>query len=88
MLLLALAGYYAAWHGDALEADRHALTSAVQLRIALWLGIAFVLDLLMRARRRRHTVGVPGEADLDGEEHHGASSRRAERDRVAVDPGR
>lgn len=85
VLLLAFAGFYAAWHGDALEADRHALTSAVQLRLALWIGAAFFLDLLM-TRRDASPVGVPREAQLHGEEHHGHPADEAERDRVAVDP--
>ena len=36
--VLAVVGYYAAWHGDALEVYRHALSAAVQLRIALWIA--------------------------------------------------
>jgi len=85
VLVLAVAGFYAAWHGDALEADRHALTSAVQLRLALWIGVAFVLDLLL-ARSGASAVGVPREAELDREEHQGHPSDEAERDRVAADP--
>ena len=42
----AVIGYYAAWHGDALEVYRHALSAAVQLRIALWIATALVIDAI------------------------------------------
>ena len=67
----AIVGYYAAWHGDALEVYRHALSAAVQLRIALWVVTALVVDALM-TRRADSDVRVPEDADLDQEEHEGA----------------
>ncbi len=48
---IAIIGYYATWHGDVLEIDRHALTVAVQLRVALWAATAVVIDAILRYRR-------------------------------------
>jgi hypothetical protein len=42
--VIAIAGYYAAFHGDALEVPRHALTSAVALRIVAWTAVALAID--------------------------------------------
>jgi hypothetical protein len=42
--VVAVAGYYAAFHGDALEVPRHALTSAVALRIVAWTALALAID--------------------------------------------
>ena len=87
-LLLSIVGFYASWHGDALEADRHALTAAIQLRIALWIGTVLVVDaLIARTRAGRSGVRVPGEADLDREEHGRAPSDDEGRDRDPVPSG-
>jgi hypothetical protein len=67
---LAVAGYYAAWHGDALEVYRHSLSAAVQLRIACWIVTALVVDAI--AASRSSDVGVPEDADLDREQHERA----------------
>jgi hypothetical protein len=78
-LVLAVGAFYASWHGDALEADRHALTAAIQLRLALWIGTVLVIDVLTaRGSERGSAEGVPGEAGLDGEEH-GRAPRDDER---------
>jgi hypothetical protein len=69
--LFAIAGYYAAWHGDALEVYRHALSAAVELRLTLWIVTALTIDALV-ARRVGSAIGVPGEAHLDREEQRGA----------------
>jgi hypothetical protein len=53
----ALVGYYATWHGDALEVYRHALSAAVQLRIALWIATALVVDAIV--------VGPAGSETLE-----------------------
>jgi hypothetical protein len=67
---LAVVGYYAAWHGDALELVRHSLSAAVQLRIAGWIVVALVIDAI--ALRRRSEVPVADDADLDHEEQERA----------------
>jgi hypothetical protein len=64
---LAAAGFYAAWHGDALEVDRHSLTAAVQLRIALWLVTALVVDAVMA----RSQIEGAQQPDLDEKEQRG-----------------
>ena len=68
---LAVAGYYAAWYGDALELNRHALSAAVQLLIACWIVTALVIDAIVR-RAPVSEVRVPEDADLDDEEHQRA----------------
>ena len=67
----AVVGYYAAWHGDALEVYRHALSAAVQLRIALWIATALVVDALVGGQSRSD-VRVPQNAELHQEQHQGA----------------
>jgi hypothetical protein len=67
----AIVGYYAAWHGDALEVYRHALSAAVQLRVTLWIVTALVVDALATGGADSD-VRVPEDADLDQEEHEGA----------------
>jgi hypothetical protein len=67
---LAVAGYYAAWYGDALELNRHSLSAAVQLLVACWIVTALVVDALA-TRGRRSEVRVPQDADLDEQEHQG-----------------
>ena len=84
-LLLALAGaaFYASWHGDALEADRHALTAAIQLRIGLWIATVLVVDVLAGRRlpgARRSMEGGPGEGALDREQERGAPDDDERRD--------
>lgn len=64
-MVLAVAGFAAAYHGDALEIDRHSLTSAVQLRIGVWLTLGLVLDAVL-TRSRVEVEGQP--ARDDGEE--------------------
>ena len=49
--LLVVPQYLIVWHGDALEIDRHAISVAVELRIALWMITAMALDAVARARR-------------------------------------
>jgi len=56
--LFAVAGYYAAWHGDALEVNRHALTAGVELRIACWIATALVVDALVTSVQARSDKGV------------------------------
>jgi hypothetical protein len=53
--LLCVVHFLVAWHGDALELDRHCIEAAVQLRIVLWIVTALVVDALaseLRARRQ------------------------------------
>jgi hypothetical protein len=42
--LLVVAGFLAAWHGDALEIERHSLGAAVQLRLVLWVVTLLAAD--------------------------------------------
>ena len=42
--LLVIPHFLVAWHGDALETDRHSLAAAVQLRVVLWVVAALALD--------------------------------------------
>ena len=87
-LVLAVGAFYASWHGDALEADRHALTAAIQLRLALWIGTVLVIDVLAaRGSERGSAVGVPGEADLDREEHGRAPGDDERRERNPAPSG-
>jgi hypothetical protein len=51
-LLLAVLAFYASWHGDAEEIDRHALTAAIQLRLVLWIGTVLAIDVLAEKFRR------------------------------------
>jgi hypothetical protein len=81
--VLAVIGYYAAWHGDALEVYRHALTANVGLRLTLWFVTILVIDAVVeraRSRRRGSAIGMPGESDLDGEEHDRAPGDEERRD--------
>jgi hypothetical protein len=48
---LAVPSYYLAWHGDALELDRHSLSAAVELRLALWITTLVAADRLPRRER-------------------------------------
>jgi hypothetical protein len=68
--IVAVAGFYAAWHGDALEVHRHALSAAVQLRIVVWIVTALVVDALVTPSRS--DVRVPEQADLHEEQHERA----------------
>ena len=52
--LFAIFGYYAAWHGDALEVARHSLTAGIELRLACWIATALVIDGVA-ARSREQT---------------------------------
>lgn len=79
--VLAVAGFYAAWHGDALEVDRHSLTAAVQLRVTLWLVTALAVDAVVsrmsRTRAARESgseVEGPQQAELDEGEQPGEAS--------------
>jgi hypothetical protein len=56
---LCVVHFMAAWHGDALELDRHAIAAAVQLRIVLWILTALFVDELAV---RRATKGVQSAA--------------------------
>jgi hypothetical protein len=49
VLATVLPHIYIVWLGSATELDRHALTIAVSLRIALWLMAAYALDALLVA---------------------------------------
>jgi hypothetical protein len=71
--VFAVAGYYAAWHGDALEVYRHALSAAVELRLTLWIVTALTVDAVL-TRRDRSAVGVQGETDLDREQDRRAAA--------------
>jgi hypothetical protein len=62
VLTLAVAGYYAAWHGDALEIDRHALTAAVQLRLGIVAAAALAVDVAL-ARLQREPAREAGGDD-------------------------
>jgi MYXO-CTERM domain-containing protein len=44
--------FLVAWHGDALELDRHIIAAAVELRIVLWIVTALALDELLSSRTR------------------------------------
>ncbi|HEX8951180.1 MAG TPA: hypothetical protein VF945_05010, partial [Polyangia bacterium] len=39
-----------AWHGDAMEMQRHALVAMVSLRVAMWGAMALSVDGLWQAR--------------------------------------
>lgn len=77
-LVIGVAGFAAAYHGDALEIDRHSLTAAVQLRIAMWLTVGLVVDAVC-ARSR---VEVEREADRD----HGEQERLRAEGEPQLDP--
>jgi hypothetical protein len=54
MALLVVPAFLAAWHGDALEVDRHSLSAAVQLRVVLWIAVLIAVDVYatnIRAQR-------------------------------------
>jgi len=52
LLLLLYPHALLVWHGDAMAVERHALLLQIQLRLAFWIILLFVVDAL--ARRRRH----------------------------------
>jgi hypothetical protein len=64
--VIAVVGYYAAFHGDALEVPRHALSSAVALRIVAWTALALAIDELGPS-----SVVEAVDADEDEREDHG-----------------
>jgi hypothetical protein len=86
---LAIVAYYSAWHGDALEVYRHALSATVELRLALWLVTVLAVDACMMRARDGSAIGVPGEADLDGEQERRApdDEERRHRDPTATGGG-
>ena len=86
-LVLAVAAFYASWHGDVLEADRHALTAATQLRLALWIGTALVIDQIATRRGGGRSVDVRGEADLDEQKGDAAPGDEQWRDRDPAPSG-
>ena len=45
--LIMLVHFLVAWHGDALEIDRHVIGAAIQLRILLWIVAAMTLDAVL-----------------------------------------
>jgi hypothetical protein len=59
---LVLPHFMVAWHGDALELDRHIISAAVQLRIVLWIVAAMVLDAVLDAVRERRAK--PGSVEV------------------------
>jgi len=63
--LLAIAGFYAAWHGDALEIDRHSLTAATQFRLALWIATALVADAIVRRPSVEHAHDAGDDREVD-----------------------
>lgn len=69
--LFAVAGYYAAWYGDALEVNRHALTAGVQLRVWCWIVTALAVDAAV-ASARRSEVQEPEDDELDEHEYQRA----------------
>lgn len=86
---LAIVAYYSAWHGDALEVYRHALSATVELRLALWLVTILVIDALVMRTADASAIGVPHEADLDREEQGRApdDEERRQRDRAPTGAG-
>jgi hypothetical protein len=57
--VLAIAEFFISWHGDVFEIDRHALSSAVALRVVLLVVSALALDGLIRSRRTTKGSGGP-----------------------------
>lgn len=49
--LLLVPGYVLAWTGDALELHRHTLSSAVLLRLLLWIATVVTVDRAVKASR-------------------------------------
>jgi hypothetical protein len=58
---LVIPHFMVAWHGDALELDRHAISAAVQLRIVLWIVTAVGLDAVLDWRWKRTQAALPPE---------------------------
>ncbi len=69
--VIAIAGYYAAFHGDALEVPRHALTSAVALRIVAWTAFALAIDEFGPASVGPASVVEAVDPHEDEREDHG-----------------
>jgi hypothetical protein len=82
--VLAVLGYYAAWHGDALEVYRHSLTATVGLRLTLWFVTILVVDAVVErsgSPGRDSAIGIPGEPDLDDQQHGRAPGNEDRRER-------
>jgi hypothetical protein len=60
--VLVVAGFLAAWHGDALEIERHSLGATVQLRVVLWIVALMTVDTLF-ARTATRSVEVRAEPE-------------------------
>jgi hypothetical protein len=58
LAVLVVPAFLAAWHGDALEADRHSLSAAVQLRIVLWIVTLVTLDAIATQIRSHGRAGL------------------------------
>jgi hypothetical protein len=58
--LLVVPGFLAAWHGDALEIERHSLSAFVQLRLVLWIVALLAVDAVLE---RRASVEVGAQPD-------------------------
>jgi hypothetical protein len=56
---LVIPQFMVAWHGDALELDRHIISAAVQLRIVLWIVTAMAFDAVLDWRWRRAHPAAP-----------------------------
>lgn len=67
LALLWLLHALAAFHGDALEVDRHELTAMLQLQLVVWLAAIAAVDVLLDARRTDSCAGVErGRGAPDG----------------------
>jgi len=51
MILLSLFSMYVIWHGDAIELERHATQSSLQLKVNLWIGSGFLIDHILNRKR-------------------------------------
>jgi hypothetical protein len=77
LAVLVVPAYLAAWHGDALEADRHSLSAAVQLRIVLWIITAMTLDAVVSRSGGQAAAAAVTSASRSGEANADATIRTA-----------
>ena len=47
---------YLAWHGDALDVERHASIANVQFHLGMWLLVVFLIDTVLRNRSMEHKI--------------------------------
>lgn len=66
LLLLAYPHALLVWHGDAMAVERHALLLQIQMRLAIWIMLLFVIDSLAGVLSPQRNYGLECKGTLQG----------------------